>query len=294
MTIDAPGKIQKEYVEPISPLAYKTEENNPFGQHIQPPKQAAAPIRYNLLQITNCPGFSKLQQTKPVFVPFHNPTRKLARYIRTPLNKNALGTGCVYIFQVDDHALNKVGYVSQRGKNSSIEVLYNSRMKEHKRCGWEPKVVFKYEVAHAERVEKIIHHHLEKHRRKETNLCNRQCNHRTHQEWFDIPLQEVGAITKAWIRWMETDPYVEQNGRFVLRPEWQEKLNNIRLDLESDYWLHWLSHNLPKEQDHTDDLNKTGASLIATNSSIIEGIPFRLKHSKTWPRRIYPASTDKY
>lgn len=301
LTFDTPVDGQKGEVEPVSPLAYKVEESNPFMQHAQLPQQAAAPTGHNLLQNTICPGPSKPEHMQSTFVPFHNPARKLAKYIRRPLTSNALEKGFLYIFQVDGHTLNKIGYVSKRKNDPSIDVSFDHRMEEHKRCGWEPKPVFRCLVPHAERVEKLIHRHLEKSRRKETNLCKcckgpacRKCDHSTHMEWFETPLQEITVIAKAWIRWILTKPYVQKNGKAFLSAEWDEKLNNVQVHLEDDYWLQWLGCNLPKEQDHAEDPNRIESPSIATNMCTIEDIPFRLKHSKTWPRQINPASTHKY
>lgn len=261
-------------------------------QHAQLPQQAAAPTRHNLLQNTICPGPSKPKHIQSTFVPFHNPAKELTKCIRLPLPSKALEEGFLYIFQVNGLTLNKIGYVSKRKKDPSIEVSFCQRMKEHKQCGWEPEIVFKCLVPHAERVEKIIHGHLKKGRRRETNLCKhckgptcQKCDHTTHTEWFETPLHEITVIAKAWIRWMRTKPYVQKNGKLCLSPEWDKKLDNVQVHLKDDYWLHWLGCNLP---------NGNQSASIATNMCTIEDIPFRLKHSKTWPRQINPASTDKY
>lgn len=287
MTLDSHNNGQKKNFEPISPLAYK-KESNPLRQHIQPANQATAPLAHDLLPKIKYPGSSEFKYVKPVFVPFYNPTKKMTQYIQQPFKGNALETGYLYIFQVDGHSLNKVGYTER-----SNEASYVRRMKGHERCGWTPKTVFLCKVLHAERVEKIIHYHLEEYRRKEINSSNSKCGHSTHQEWFEISLQEIVAIAQTWVRWMEAKPYVERNGKFVLRAEWHKKLKNIQFNLEGDYWMDWLSHHLA-EKLQINDIDKTDTTSPAMNSPTTMDIPLRLKRSKTWPRRIYPASSDKY
>ena len=231
-------------------------------------------------------------------MPFYNPAKKLAQYIKSSFTRKNLEKGYIYVFQIEDTVLNKIGFVSKRKKDTSVEASYNQRMKEHEKCGWNPETVFKCKVLHAKRVEKIIHHHLEKWRRIETNLCKgpggAKCTHGQHKEWFKAPLHEIVAIAKAWAYWISTEPYVERNGSFVLKAEWREKLDKIQVDHDNDFWLLWLNSHLPKNQDHTDDPNKNGAPSIGTNFSTIEDIPFRLKAGKTWPRWIDPRSMDKY
>jgi hypothetical protein len=300
LTFDTLVDSQKGEVEPVSPLAYKVEESSPSMQHAQLLQQASAPNRHNLVQNTICPGTSKHEHTQSTFVPFHNPARDLINYIRRPLSSNALKNGRLYIFQVDGHSLNKIGYVAERKNDPSIEVSLVHRTREHKRCGWDPKIVFQCSVLHAERVEKIIHLHLKNSRRRE-NLCKcckapacRKCDHDSHTEWFETPLHEIAVIAEAWKRWIDTKPYIQINGEFSLSPEWNEKLENVPVHLKDDFWLHWLDYNLPKEHHRAEDPHGNTSPSIATNMCTTKDIPFRLKQSKTWPRQINPASTDKY
>lgn len=315
-------------IEPASPLAGKATKSKRGTADASPSRPAASPIQPTTFKRETESGSRPTKPPPRIFRPFKHPSKDMIKYIKRPLGSQDLKEGYIYCFQVEGCALNKVGSATLRKGDKSLMASFEKRMKEHERCGWHAEPVFKLRVPHAHRVERIIQHHFVAGRREEQNTCKgsngRKCKHGIHIEWFEVPLDEIWTAVRAWSRWIETNPYVEINGNLCLSPEWIENLNTV--GIESDHWLEWLYRYAPEPtaviravaletrySSGSTDPHRQNDPFISTARVRItkdhcDGetvhapkdaefphteLPFRLNHSKTWPRKTNSAIREK-
>jgi hypothetical protein len=181
-------------------------------------------------------------QDIPTFLPFPiQSTQKMlvsiCEVISRPLSNQDQETGCIYGFQRGDNGYIKVGVTT---------VGLETRMKQWAQsCHYEPKVMLKIEVRYAFRVERLIQVHLRKERFRES-LVNGSCNSgkgcpKKHDEWFKIGLERLRKVVTVWKRFVESEPYDENNH---LKPYWQQQLKKIDLSSNIDPWITWLERIL--------------------------------------------------
>lgn len=81
------------------------------------------------------------------------------------------------------------------------------------------------EVAHASRVERLMHTELKDRRRElKCDGCGRN-----HREWFDVQERQAVEVFTKWRDWVAQKPYVEDHrtGAWTLRPDMEEKLAEV-------------------------------------------------------------------
>jgi hypothetical protein len=182
------------------------------------------------------------RQDIPTFIPFpaqntRNMLVSMCEVISRPLSNRDLESGCIYGFQRGDNGYIKVG---------ATTVGLETRMKQWAQsCHYEPKVVLKIEVRYAFRVERLIQVHLRKERFRES-LVNGSCNSgkgcpKKHDEWFKIGLERLRKVVTVWKRFVESEPYDENNH---LKPYWQQQLKKIDLSSNIDPCITWLERIL--------------------------------------------------
>jgi hypothetical protein len=161
----------------------------------------------------------------------------MCEVISRPLSSQDQKSGCIYGFQRGDNGYIKVGVTT---------VGVEKRMKNWAQsCHYEPKVVLKIEFRYAFRVERLIQVHLRKERFRES-LVNGSCNSgkgcpTKHDEWFKIGLERLRKVVNVWKRFVESEPYDENNH---LKPYWQQQLKKIDLSSNIDPWITWLERIL--------------------------------------------------
>lgn len=322
--LSSEGQAKKSLAKEIgleSPLASKTAEYKPVKLNFQTPPPAATLTPPKLFQNITKSG-STAQRTFGSFKKHHS--HALMEFIEESLGSGSLKDGYIYCFQVDGCAFYKIGCVTQRGNDKSLDDSFDRRMKEHKRCGWcKVKIVLKSPlVKHALRIEGIIHRHLTEKRKKEKNMDpgsnGRKCKHKTHTEWFDVPLKDIYDAIWPWARWINTHPYIEIDGHFFLSPKWEQNFKTLRIENTGNYpinWLGWLGCYVPYSPTAvkadaprtkcnsglTDQDRKNDGSTTITITELTEDprvdeelhapavyelpereIAFRLKHTGTW------------
>ncbi len=202
-------------------------------------------------------------RTKRNFAPFHDPFIKMKNYINKPLlAKEDAKEEYIYGFQVEGYAYTKIGYAVMRDTEPTLEADFDARMKEHQDADWpDLQVVLKVKVHHAQRMEKIIHYHLEAGRMRE-RFCScdgsseEPCKHGSHIEWFNNSLDEIHTVAKAWRRWMLSMPYgqLDDDSPHLspelkirhLSPEWKACLENVQTQVDRNNWLDWLCQRVPE------------------------------------------------
>lgn len=299
-----------------SPLTSEVQRRRQLPANVQTPTAPLEP-EDSLLEGTSDRG---PKTPKPRnFVSFDDPLQKLKEYLKRPLGEEDKKDGYIYGFQIENCAYTKIGWAGPRKTKSSLEDSFDERMDEHHRRGWHnPKVVLKKLVPHAHRVEKLIHYHLEAGRLKEKCPCQGgKCAHATHNEWFNVSLDEIYTVVIAWKHWILQSPYTEISP-FMLSSDWRDRVDSIVVEGSGDHWLKWLCSYVPDlprlisdatldksdrieiwtrveknestetttvislEEGKEVDEGNTGAREIESPSA---RLAFRLLSSKTWPRK---------
>jgi len=181
-------------------------------------------------------------QDIPTFIPFPTQSTQkmlasMCEVISRPLSCQDKESGCIYGFQRGDNGYIKVGVTT---------VGVEKRMKKWAQsCHYEPQVILKFEVRYAFRVERLIQVHLRKERFRES-LVKGSCNSgkgcpTKHDEWFKIGLERLRKVVTVWKRFVESEPYDENNH---LKPYWQQQLKKIDLSSNIDPWITWLERIL--------------------------------------------------
>lgn len=200
------------------------------------------------------PG-SPTVQPEEIFVSMTNPFEKIRKYICKPF-KDSHGTaeGAIYGFQIEGCAFTKVGEAGKRDSEPDLDASLQARMREHEESGRHGlSVVMEFPVIHGQRIEKLIHYHMDAGRMKEKCSCvgrdgQRLRHAHEHKEWFNNSLDEIWTITIAWRHWSLTMPYVKgYKDMYYLRPEWKSRLESLdRVQREGrDNWLEWLCKHVP-------------------------------------------------
>lgn len=166
----------------------------------------------------------------------------LMKKIEEKISVGEVDDGYVYGFRRPDCELIKIGFTT-----TSTE----RRMRDIERdCKYPPQLVFKVETKHAMKVERLVHRHLHRERRKEI-LVNEACNDgkgckKRHHEWFEgISNEYAQSVVQAWAGWIELRPYDEE-GR--LKPMWIEQIKLLNLYGDGDIWMEWTAIRVPKEE----------------------------------------------
>ena len=185
------------------------------------------------------------QPTISTFLPFRPQTPQkmltaLCDVIQRPLSEQDQRLGYIYGFQREGSSYIKIG-VSKDIKRRMKEWFHT--------CRYEPKVVLEVAVPHAFRVERLIHLHLWKERRRESLVAGR-CNsgkgcEKVHQEWFEIGRQRLTEIVDIWARFGGCEPYDEMH---LLKSLWMEKLKSIDMRSRLDPWRSWVNGIVPDKK----------------------------------------------
>jgi hypothetical protein len=177
------------------------------------------------------------------FIPFKAPFTKMENLIRKPLFD--LSEGYIYGFKVKDVPYTKIGRAGPRDNEPSLEASLEARMKEHRDDGWaELSVVLRMQVPNAQRVEKLIHYHLETGRMRWKGQGKG-----AKTEWFNNSLDEIRNVAEAWQCWMRSSPYEDPHGETEfghLNSKWRGNLDRLQIRNGRDNWLYWLHRYVPE------------------------------------------------
>jgi len=130
---------------------------------------------------------------------------------------------------------------------------FDRRMQElGAQCGYKVgHPVFRFEVSHAGRVERLLQRYFAAERRVEdvTRLATQpDCRHARHIEWFQIGDERVKVVAERWRLWMEMKPYHTWDHPMykTLSGSWRLKLAEIETEsTDEDHWAKWLDSHIP-------------------------------------------------
>lgn len=137
------------------------------------------------------------------------------------------------------------------------------------------------------KVEKLVHLHLYKERRKEV-LLNGVCNDgkgctQKHQEWFDVTVEYARSVVNIWAEWIQLEPYDNAGS---LKSEWVQafKIINWQMsDFEKTSWTKITSPITPSLKKEDEDKVKIKSE---TEVEDIESIPMHSNARRRVARHI--------